>query len=155
MTASNHAVTGALIAVSVRQPAVAVVLSFFAHFAMDAIPHFGLKISDVFERNNSAKFRKVLIIDVVLSAILLIMLPLLLSESFNPVYIFLCMFACMSPDLVWGLRFYGELKNKVEKPKSLFSQFHNWVQWSETPKGIIVELIWFVIVLILVFIQAK
>lgn len=154
MTASNHALTGALIAVTVKQPALGLCLAFLAHFAMDAIPHFGLKIDDVFKRNNSAKFRRVLALDVVLSAILLITIPLLLADSFNPIYVFLAMFLCMSPDLVWGYRFYGELKTKKEKQKSFFSKFHNWIQWSESPSGIFVEIVWFFAVLLLLIVKS-
>ena len=67
MTASNHAATGALVAVAVSQPYIAVPLALAAHFAMDGIPHFGLgRGLGILERNRSKVFVQVLLADVLL-----------------------------------------------------------------------------------------
>jgi hypothetical protein len=67
--------------------------------------------------------------------------------ALSPLYdwwvVFICMFACMSPDLVWGWRFYFELKSKKERLKNWFSRFHSKIQWSETVPGGIIELAWY------------
>jgi hypothetical protein len=151
MTATNHAITGAVIAVAVTQPILAILLAFGAHFAMDAIPHFGIPAKDVFERNNNRSFRLVLIADCLAAAILLLLIPYLLRNQYDWWLVFLCMFACMSPDLVWGARFYHELKTKTQKLKSRFSRFHSHIQWSETYQGAFVELVWFLAAALLIF----
>lgn len=142
MTASNHAITGALIAVVVPIPTLAIFASFLAHFVMDALPHFGISQPDALKRNKDKRFIYVLIYDVALAGILLILLPVLLNTVVPIWFSALCMIACMSPDLVWGWRFYNELRTGKEKPKSFFSKFHSLIQWSESPKGALVEVLW-------------
>lgn len=151
MTATNHAVTGALIATIVPSPFIAIPLAFAAHFVMDAIPHFGLNEKDVFRRNNNQAFFLVLAIDVIIAGLLLLALPGLLSSFVNPWVTFFSMFACMSPDLVWGWHYYFAVKHNTRRKLKMFSQFHKKIQWSETPKGLIVEILWFVAILNLVF----
>jgi predicted ABC-type exoprotein transport system permease subunit len=142
MTASNHAITGALIAVVVPAPVLAIAMSFIAHFIMDALPHFGVNQPDALKRNKDKRFIYVLIYDVALAGILVILLPILLG-AVVPIWLSaVCMIACMSPDLVWGWRFYHEIRTGKEKPKSLFSQFHSWIQWSESAKGVLAEVLW-------------
>jgi hypothetical protein len=150
MTATNHAITGAVMAVIVKQPWLAIPLAFLSHFAMDTIPHFGIATKDVFARNKNRTFLKILISDCFAAAILLIIVPWLLHDNYQWWAIFLCMFACMSPDLVWGIHFYQEVKNKIELSKGWFSNFHKWVQWSETQKGAYVESIWFLAMILIV-----
>jgi hypothetical protein len=153
MTATNHALTGALIATIIVQPLPAVLMSFIAHFALDAIPHLGFEKSPTI-RNSNPSFLRVLKLDVLLAAIALIAIPLLLREIVPVWQTFLCMFACMSPDLVWGWRFFGELKTRKVRPKSYFSKFHSWIQWSETPQGLIIESIWFIGTLSLIVLRS-
>jgi hypothetical protein len=153
MTASNHALTGALIAVVVNAPLPAVVLAFMAHFILDAIPHLGFGKS-VQIRNLNPKFFKVLKLDVLLAAILLIAIPILLRDNVAIWLTFTCMFACMSPDLVWGWRFLNELRDRKVRPKSWFSRFHSWIQWSETPDGGYVEAIWLLSALFIIISQS-
>ena len=150
MTATNHAITGALVATVVHQPVLAVPIAFAAHFVMDAIPHFGLPHSTL-ERNTKKEFRLVLLVDMFLLVILLIALPIFIGSSAHAWWlILLCMLACISPDLIWGYRFYFELKTKTEKAKNLFSRFHKKIQWSETQHGLVTEILWFASVISLV-----
>lgn len=44
MIATNHALTGAAIAVVIKQPILAIPLAFVSHFICDAIPHFGVDL---------------------------------------------------------------------------------------------------------------
>lgn len=151
MTASNHAVTGALIAVIFPKPYIAIPLAFAAHFVMDALPHFGVAEKDINKRNKNQIFLLTLMIDIMIAGLLLISLPLVLNQAINPWLLFLSMLACMSPDLVWGRRFYHEVRHKTTKQLSNFSLFHTNIQWSETPKGLIIEILWFIVVFNLVF----
>lgn len=41
MTATNHALAGMLIAVTIKQPALALPLALLSHLLLDFIPHFG------------------------------------------------------------------------------------------------------------------
>lgn len=151
MTASNHAITGALIAVILPKPYLAIPVAFLAHFVMDAIPHFGISEQDVNKRNKNPIFLLTLMTDIMIAVLLLISIPLSLSQSVSPWVLLLSMIACMSPDLVWGRRFYHEVRRKASKRMSNFSLFHKNIQWSETPKGLIVEILWFIVVFNLVF----
>ena len=144
MTATNHAVTGAVIAVLVSNPLIAIPTAFLAHFVMDAVPHFGLNIQDHNKRNSNKIFRYILIGDVILSGLLLILIPIVLTPAYNWFLVFGAMLACMSPDLVWGWHFYYELKTKKQRVKKWFSRFHAKIQWSETLPGGLVELAWYV-----------
>jgi hypothetical protein len=153
MTATNHALTGALIAIVVKEPLPAVVLAFLAHFILDAIPHLGFGKSALI-LNLNPKFFKVLKFDVLFAAILLVAIPLILKDKVAIWQTFICMFACMSPDLVWGWRFLNELKNKKVRPKNWFSRFHSWIQWSETPDGGYVEAVWLVSILFIIISQS-
>lgn len=151
MTATNHAVTGALIATIIPNPFIAIPLAFTAHFVMDAIPHFGINEQDALKRNKNRTFLLVLMIDIMIAGLLLLSLPIALGGAINPWLVFASMLTCMAPDLVWGWRFYGEIKYKIQKRMSSFSIFHEKIQRSETPKGLIVEILWFVVVFNLVF----
>jgi hypothetical protein len=143
MTATNHALSGALAAMVVKEPAIAVVVAFLLHFVMDAIPHFGFSYSNVLARNKDKRFKTILLADVAVSAILLVIVPVML-DGLLPIWLtLLCMLACMSPDLVWGWHYYHEIAHKVERPKAWFSKFHKWIQWSESPPGLIAEVLWF------------
>ncbi len=146
MTATNHAITGALIAVAIHQPVLAVILAFGAHFAMDAMPHFGIDEPNVLKRNADKRFLKVLAIDCAVALALLISVPILIAPTVNPWLVALCMFACMSPDLIWGFRFFNERRSKTVKPKNHLSRFHSFIQWKEFPQGIWAEAVWFVFV---------
>jgi hypothetical protein len=142
MTATNHAITGAVIAGLIRNPAIAIPVAFATHFAMDALPHFGLDEEDVFKRNKDKIFRLILAGDVCLAALALIATPIFLRDTLSAWIVVACMFACMSPDLIWGWHFYHEIKSRKIRVKKWFSKFHLWVQWSQLPKGAFVEIAW-------------
>lgn len=135
MTATNHALTGAAIATLVRQPYLAIPLAFASHFFCDALPHFGLKLAF-----NSKKMWLYLFAEFV--AMLLLAIFLLVSGTDQPIFwlIVAALFA-MSPDLSWY--YYGK-KNKLGKVARLdpLNRLHAKIQWSETKLGIIPEIIW-------------
>lgn len=147
MTATNHALSGALIGLVVTQPLIALPLAFVSHFVLDAIPHFGfdehgghLKVKK--------KFHKVLYID----ALLLTLLILFLLVSGASWLVFACLFLAGSPDIIWAYRYV--VKEKLGKaapsPKNAFNRFHSHIQKSQTFKGLYVEvpfaLIFFVLI---------
>lgn len=137
MTATNHGLFGAVIAITLqRYPAVAIAIAPFSHFLLDAIPHIG---EDKFDAK-SKKFFKKLITDCVLAVITTLLVAWAWQEI--ALLVVVCAFLAASPDLMW---IYYEYINKPLKKKHLLPRFHSWVQWSQTPSGAYVELIWFLI----------
>lgn len=135
MTATNHGLFGAVIAISLQKyPAVAIALAPFSHFLLDAIPHFG----DM--NTKGSKFVKVLIIDATLAVIT----TLLIAWAWHAIALLViaCAFLAASPDLMW---IYYEYMRPDLKYKHLVPKFHSWIQWSQTAEGIKVEIIWYMI----------
>lgn len=127
MIALNHTLTGAAIAIAVKQPALAIPLAFLSHFVLDAIPHFG----DVpIYTYGHPKFLYIAAADGLISigSIWFIM-------ACNPqlaLVIGLGAFFAILPDLFW-------LGHFARKWKHWFFTFHQKIQWFERPPGIMVE----------------
>lgn len=136
MTATNHALSGALIGLVVTQPVLALPLAFISHFVLDAIPHFGL---DDFGGHLKAKkkFHRILCVDAVLLSLVIIFL----IANGASWLVFACLFLAGSPDLIWAYRYV--IKEKFGKvppsPKNAFDRFHSNIQTSQTLQGIYVE----------------
>lgn len=143
MTATNHAATGALIAMVVKQPWLAVPLACLSHFVLDAIPHFGIHEDDVVRRNGHWLFRTVVIADIILAVSLFIAMPIAGSHIVPWGWIFAAMTAAFLPDMVWIYRYFGEIRTKLARPHGWYAWFHQKIQWSEKPWGLIVEIVWF------------
>jgi hypothetical protein len=145
MTATNHALTGSVIALSFKKPELAIPLAFLSHFVLDAIPHFGFDESEgVFVRNKTPMFKAVVSIDVVLFVILTVTLPLITwfsNSNALPWVVFVCMFAAYVPDFVWAYRFILEWRTKKWKPVGRLTRFHQKIQF-ELEGGLHVEFIW-------------
>lgn len=142
MTATNHAITGAAIALAVRQPLLVVPLAFMSHFVLDALPHFGIYEDDVVKRNASILFRTVVSVDTLTVVILMATLPFVIHHGVAWWVILLGMFSAICPDFVWIYRFFNEIKTKQWKPGNRFVQFHQKIQWQEKPWGLSVEFVW-------------
>lgn len=140
MTGTNHGMTGAVIALYVSEPALAIVLSYFSHYACDALPHFGLKREELFGKN----FNIILIADFMVAVTLMVVLSLMFPE--RRLVIWACMVAAASPDLAWAYYHLYAQRIKQRKLKlDIISRFHSWIQWSQTRAGALVEIIWFVL----------
>jgi hypothetical protein len=143
MTGTNHGMTGAVIALLIKEPLVAVPLSVMSHFACDAIPHFGVKDipneSEVFGR----KFTIILIIDFLVAITIMALLGHLFPSQ--RVLIWACMIAAAIPDVMWAYyRLYVEIIKKRTPILGPIARFHTWIQWSQTSKGAYLELAWFI-----------
>jgi hypothetical protein len=145
MTATNHAVSGALIAVYIHEPVIALPLALVSHFVLDSLPHLGIK------KHNSQLFSRVLTIDMFVSALLLLGIVII-----QPAY-WLLMFSCamlaMSPDLMWLPLFIRELKHQFTKPLNWLMRFHQKIQWGERPWGYLIEIPWFVLTFIFLIVS--
>jgi hypothetical protein len=139
MTGTNHGMTGAVIAVLIHQPAIAIPLSFTSHFVCDSIPHFGLAPGDkLFDKKFNVTLVSDFLVAVTMMAILGILFP---AQRW---LIWACMIAAASPDLMWAYYHLYVEKIKNRKPNlGPLARFHGWIQWSQTPKGWFVEIAWF------------
>ncbi|CAN5421893.1 hypothetical protein BH10PAT3_BH10PAT3_1060 [soil metagenome] len=131
--------TGAVIALLIREPLLAVPLSFSSHFLCDSIPHAGLPPGGkLFSRS----FNITLVCDFLFAIALMIVMGLLFPTQ--KWLIWTCMVAAASPDLMWAYYDLYVVKIKHRKPRlGRLARFHSWIQWSQTPKGWFVEISWF------------
>lgn len=138
MTATNHIITGALIATRIHNPAIALVVAVLSHFALDALPHFGKVV------HNSKEFLVILGTDIVVASTFLGYLAA--SRPSNWLLMAACGIFAAMPDLMWLPRFWKELHGKdvSSKKVDVITRFHSKIQWCERPWGIGVELLWFV-----------
>lgn len=142
MTDTNHVMTGAVIALAVQQPAVAIPMALVSHFALDIIPHFGIYEDDVIRRNKTWQFRAVVFTDVPLMVAACLIIPRLVGSVVPAWTVFACMVAAVIPDIVWLFRFIREERTKRPQPSIWLTRAHQAIQWFEHPIGISVELAW-------------
>ncbi len=146
MTGLNHATTGALISAAVVNPFLAVPVAFVSHFILDAIPHFGIKMSeDVFERNRQKGVRLAVSAEAVISIIALVALPILIRPRVAWWVTLLTMLSAMFVDLIWIYRGIREELTKKVKSKNWIMNFHLKASHhhSHFVFGIVFELAWF------------
>lgn len=137
MTATNHALTGAVIGLAVGQPWLAIPLAFGSHFVLDALPHFG---SQRFKPSHRL-FIYFLAVDVGLCASIVLVLANL--QPVNWLLASVCALVAISADLMWVKLFIWSQNGKeVPKPKNVIVKFHSWIQWYEREPGIFFELLW-------------
>ena len=137
MTGTNHGMTGAVIALLVKEPVIAVPLSFASHFMCDAIPHFGVGEAAIFQR----RFNVILVADFLLAVSLMILLGTLFPSQ--RLVIWASMIAAASPDLMWA--YYDLYMNKIkhQKPRlGKIARFHLRIQ-KESYRGAFTEIAWF------------
>ena len=153
MTAPNHALTGAVIGLSVANPWAALLLAFLSHFACDAVPHYDPAEQDMARRIGAKSFtRDILIISGGLCALLVLLLAFFRPEHWIAAAI--GAFLAASPDLFWLPRYmHVKRTGKDLLPTNWFLRFHNWEQWKTGSKLIWVEAAWFVAFSALVAIQ--
>jgi hypothetical protein len=146
MTATNHALTGALIGLVIGQPLIALPVAFLSHFVCDAIPHYGNDAVKLWSDN----FKKLLVVDasvcVVLVAVLTYRHPAhWLLASF-------CAFMATSPDLLWIRKFVYGLHNHRSQKQSRLERLlgSDGIQWFQRPIGAVVEVAWAIGMLVLI-----
>lgn len=149
MTATNHAVTGAIVGLAVANPLLAIPLAFVSHFALDAIPHFDPP-GNADKRIATHDFRKQLLLDALCCGALV--LALFLTGVQNWLNAAICAFAAASPDLFWIPKFIRAQKGQKQLPlRNPFLVLHSKVQWLTGPKLWPVEAVWLIAVASIVF----
>lgn len=138
MTATNHVVTGALIATYLHNPWLAIPIAFASHFALDAIPHASFPATD---NKEHLRFLMILAVDMAVAASIL--MSLLVLQPPNFVLLIACGVAAASPDLMW--LYYIIIKKSREKEKwPAIAKFHARIQ-KESPRFIVIEVVWFIV----------
>jgi hypothetical protein len=137
MTATNHALTGAIVATVVSVPWLAIPLAFASHFVLDSLPHYGEK-----KLNGNKFLYRVWVVDG--SALLVLFVLLLLNQQWMAM---LGAFTAISPDFAWVYR-YGivEKFGKIPPgPRNKFNEFHAKIQRFEFHGGLPIEFTWSVL----------
>lgn len=156
MTATNHMLAGAVVATAIQQPLIVFPVVILSHFVLDTLPHFGVREDAPSERNKHPLFRYVLVIDLFLTAGLLLLLPSILNGAVSWWVLILGMFLAWAPDLVWVREFFQSVKtNEDQERTNWFMKFHQKIQWFEKPLGLITEVIWFGTMAVLLGVLAK
>lgn len=139
MTATNHALTGAIIGLAVGQPLIAVPAAFASHFVCDALPHYGSADPKGVLRTKG--FRDYLLTEATLCLLLVVVLCLTRPEHWMLGAV--CAFLAASPDFLWINR-YIKLRDGREWHPNVFSRFAIRIQWFQKPVGAVFEVIWFI-----------
>lgn len=145
MTAPNHALTGAVIGLTVTNPLLALPLALVSHLVCDAIPHY-----DPPETNKATVFTSMQFVRdfLVIGAGLCLLIVLLLAYARPQHWLTaaVCAFLATSPDLLWIPRFLRARRTgKDVLPSGWFFWLHDRIQWLTGPKLIWVEAAWFVV----------
>lgn len=163
MTATNHALTGALIALAIKKPEFAIPLAFMSHFVVDMIPHYNppkvkkQSFTNFYDnwpkKFASPSFLYIFASDMLLFGLILLVLPLSAPATVSAWTIFFSSLAAASPDFVGGrflvYRIIGYKPKHIKN--SPFTRFHIWLQWMERPWGIWVELAWAILMIWLIY----
>lgn len=151
MTATNHALSGALIGATISQPYLAIPLAFASHFVLDAIPHFGLDdVGGHSNIKNRKLFHRVLVFDALLLSIVFIWLLIIGASGL----VFACLIAAGSPDFVWAYRyvFQEKLGKKSPRPMNGLNKLHASIQ-KQTINGAFTEAIVAIVFAVLVSVK--
>lgn len=152
MTATNHALTGALIGLVIGEPLIAIPAALVSHFICDAIPHWVPNATQE-KRLKSNTFRDYLIAETFLCFLLVLILALVRPE--NWLLASICAFVATSPDFLWIPRYVEIRSGRAWKPNR-YERFALGIQWFQKPVGAFVEVVWAAgcIILILPFLRA-
>lgn len=134
MTATNHALSGALIGLSITNPVVALPAALASHFILDAVPHFGIKFHESDKKRRF--FHGYLLVDASLLTVIIVALYLGGAGWLA----FACLFLAGCPDFVQAYKYLFKPEfRKRPTHEHWFTRFHKGIQKSETEKGIFVE----------------
>lgn len=147
MTVTNHALAGAVIGLSIKEPTLALPIAFFSHFVLDLLPHLGFK--DWHERQ---KYKKLFVASTAVDIVAVLVL-LILCAAYLPAIVPICALLALSPDLGWAYRFIFKenFGKNPPPPDNAIERFHKNIQKYEFPKGVYVEVGFALFVTLLIF----
>src|SRR5690349_1146927 len=129
MTATNHALGGALVALVLKEPVLALPLAFLSHFLLDSLPHFGMHTWE--ERRQNPAILKAYFVIEPLTLVLLITFFVVMQA---PTLVYICSIVAILPDAVWWYRFIVPEKwgTRSAPPMNRFNQWHSDIQKLES-----------------------
>lgn len=139
MIATNHALAGALIGLTVGNPLIAVPAALLSHFVMDALPHFDT--GTFFGGIERPGFQHYLLGDAIFCG--LIVLALFASQPAHWQSAALCAFIATAPDFLSLRKFLAIQRGKPFQP-NVVERFTKRIQWFERLSGWPVEATWLV-----------
>lgn len=146
MRAINHALTGIVVGLVIKEPAAAIPIALVSHWICDVIPHYGSGISEK-HAMESRNFERLLYVDTILCVALVVILAILKPDHW--MLAAFCAFVAASPDFLsfnrWRLMRQG-LKSKLTP----YGRFAKGIQWFERPIGGFVEIAWAIAAIILI-----
>src|SRR5512146_705158 len=145
MTATNHALTGAVIGLVAGQPLIAVPAALVSHFVCDALPHYKFDLPDEILLKTRG-FRDYLIVDAGLCILLVIILAIFQPQHW--ILASVCAFIATSPDLL-SINQYLKMRRGKPWHPGRFKRFADGIQWFSRPVGAVVEAAWFVAAVII------
>ena len=145
MRAINHALTGALIGLTVSEPAIALPVALASHYVLDAVPHWdpvSNKLSPAVRQKwqRSKLFKQFLFADGALC--FLLVLALFVTKPHHWLVACFCAFLAAAPDLI-SINYYIHVLRKKQWKAGLYNRFAKSIQWFERPIGLAVEICWF------------
>lgn len=142
MTATNHALTGVLIATVAINPIAIIISGFFSHFLLDSLPHYSMKNA----APRSKRFIRMLAIEGLLVFTIMLAAYFLLPSPMN-VMAQIGVLSALAPDFLhipkWFFNFI---------PIKSLDRFHVSIQKYESARGIIFEVFWGLAVISLILI---
>ncbi len=142
MTIINHVTTGALVAVAVDKPVIALPAALLSHFVLDVVPHWDYKFKNPLHKQAA------IMIDMTLTLWLLVVLAALFHPSAR--LLIAGGFLGILPDAMWLPEVIKGVPAKLDG-QGLFYKlryFHHKIQ-NEPPYGRYVEICWFIVTLTL------
>src|SRR5438105_2920335 len=150
MTATNHAVTGALVAIGISRPAVGLPLALLSHFVTDCLPHW-----DYYGRTKQPKDKRNF--GALDFCVAIAVLAILAFTAAAPVWLILAGgLLGIAPDFMWLpfiLKGKASITSNKKNPMNWIRRVHLRIQWLETKRlvGLYSELIWFFLIIYLIY----
>lgn len=138
MTATNHAITGAIIATVIDKPYLALPLALLSHFALDILPHFGFAGHGGYRAGVKHRLQRIVMLA---DPIFFIPFLVVLVVHHASIWVYVAAFLALSPDFHDFLAYFIFGKNNGW---NWFSKWAGIIQWCERPWGIFVEAVWYV-----------
>lgn len=138
MTVTNHAAVGALIAITLKEPALVLPLAFVSHYVLDALPHFGYPggggLGEAFKHRLTLIYG---LVDFILAVVLLF----IIWHSGWLMYAAAAL--AVAPDAANLYRYFRREKRGLSKPSQgiWLSRLHHKIQWWQKPSGLAIELV--------------
>lgn len=139
MTTANHALSGALISLVITQPAIALPVAFISHYALDALPHWGVNDNT---KTPKEKFYAHVRYELVGA---LGIIALIFSGAYGWNFVLLASVVAILPDVEWPVRYLAFARQGKQPPATLTARFHKRIQWCERSWGAYVEVGTFII----------